>query len=120
MDVDDNSDDDAANPVSSPISEPLPRRARIRHSLLPRDQDGRITVRADVMEQRAQVIVTVATDAIQASLRKELADDPEEEEITDEDLDRRWGALDGEFLLLMGLFFGDSCLVYRSQPEVHL
>lgn len=99
MNVEDNSDDEAVNPVSSPISEPLPRRARIRRSLLPRDQDGQISVKADVMEQRAQVIVTVATDAIQASLRKELADEPEEEEITDEDLNRRWEALDGEILL---------------------
>lgn len=99
MDVDDNSDDDAINPISSPISEPLPRRARIRHSLLPRDEDGRVSVRADVMEQRARVIVTVAMDAIRASLRKELADDPEGDEVTDEDLARIWEALDSKNLL---------------------
>lgn len=93
MDVDGISDDDV-NPESSPLSEPLPRRARIRHSLLPRDQDGRLSVKADVMEQRARVIVTVATDAIQASLRKELADDPEGAEITWNDLEKIWEALD--------------------------
>jgi hypothetical protein len=100
MDVDDNSDD-AINPISSPISEPLPRRARIRHSLLPRDEDGRVSVRADVMEQRARVIVTVAMDAIRASLRKELADDPEGDEVTDEDLVRIWEALDSKILLFI-------------------
>lgn len=103
MDVDNNSDDDAVNPISSPISEPLPRRARIRHSLLPRDQDGRVSVRADVMEQRARVITTVATDAIRASLRKELADDPEGDEVTDEDLDRVWEALDCKILLFIAV-----------------
>jgi hypothetical protein len=79
---------------SSPMSEPLPRRARIRHSLLPRDEDGKLSVRADVMEQRARVIVTVAQDAIQASLRKELEEVPDGEDIPWIDLEKIWEALD--------------------------
>lgn len=79
---------------SSPMSEPLPRRARIRHSLLPRDEDGKLSVRADVMEQRARVIVTVAQDAIQASLRKELEEVPDGEDILWIDLEKIWEALD--------------------------
>ncbi|KAJ9119581.1 hypothetical protein QFC22_003290 [Naganishia vaughanmartiniae] len=60
------------HPESSPLKELLPRRARIRHSLMPQDQSGRFTVRAGVMEERVRMISTVAQDAILTSMQFEL------------------------------------------------
>lgn len=117
MDVDDIPKEDLQLD-SSPILEPLPRRARIRYSLLPRDEEGKLSVRADVMEQRAMVIVTVAHDAIQASLRKELEEVEEGEEIPWTDLEKIWEALDCKCCLLHS-YLAELSLSH-SQSTVYL
>lgn len=80
-------------PESSPLKEPLPPRARIRHSLLPQDHSGRLTVRAEEMENRVRMILTVAQDAILTSMRYEL-DEMGEVKDTWDYLMRVWDALD--------------------------
>jgi hypothetical protein len=61
-------------PESSPLQEPLPRRARIRRSLMPPDHSGRLVIRAGVMEERVKMILTVAQDAVLTSMQFELDD----------------------------------------------
>ncbi|KAJ9094434.1 hypothetical protein QFC21_005973 [Naganishia friedmannii] len=82
-----------AQPESSPMRESLPRRARIRHSLMPQDQSGKFTVRAGVMEERVGLILTVAQDAIETSMQFEL-DQMGEDRETFRYLTRVWDALD--------------------------
>ncbi|KAJ9092001.1 hypothetical protein QFC19_008869 [Naganishia cerealis] len=93
-------DGGGVQPESSPLTESSQQRVRIRDSLLPRDQQGRLRVRASVMEERAKVIVTDALDAIQISLQMELDVDVAEDPDIWDDLQRAWGALDSNQLYI--------------------